>query len=747
MAIVEQDRKTAPLPTTALLHDWVITVDHKKIGILYLLASLVFLVFGGIEALLMRTQLWTAGAKVIGPDTFNQMFTMHGTTMIFFVVMPILIGMANYVVPLQIGARDMAFPRLNAFSFWLFLFGGLLLYYSFIVGAAPNIGWFGYAPLTSSAFSRGTNTDYWILGLFVSGVGTGAGAINLFATIMTMRAPGMTLGKVTLFVWMMLWTALLLIVAFPPFTAAALMLLFDRQLGAHFFDTQAGGSAVLWQHLFWFFGHPEVYIMALPAFGMISEIIPVFSRKVIFGYESVALATVGIGFISLSVWVHHMFTVGLSPAVDAFFSGATFLIAVPTGIKMFNWVATLYGGKLRFDTPLLYSLGFLAMFLIGGLTGIMLAAVPFDWQMSDSYFVVAHFHNVLFGGTLFAIFAATFYWFPKMTGRMLDERLGKWQFWILLIGFILTFGPMHVAGALGMPRRIYTYQPGRGWEIWNQLATVGAYLLGVAFLLFGWNMVRSLRRGRIAGDDPWDAWTLEWATTSPPPSYNFEVVPKVLSRRPLWDEKHPDDPDWLYEHPGAEIRELRPGEALPHSLTPRFGMAAFLLTETAFFSTLVVAYLTYLRQSQPVAHDVLGWPIVLLSSVCLFSSSATIHFAIRALQNGNVGGYRQWWALTILLGLFFLGGTAYEWHDLIYNEGQTISTNLFGTTYFTLVGFHAFHVTMGLVLLISVLGMTWEGPIAHGRVEGAELVSWYWHFVDVVWIVVFVTVYVVGRYA
>jgi len=531
----------------SLFEQCVTTVDHKVLGILYLLASGLFFVIAGLEAALMRWQLMRPHAGRLDPDTFNQLFTMHGTTMVFFVGMPVLIGFGNYLVPLMIGARDMAFPRLNALGFWLFFFGGLLTYYSFFAGGAPDIGWFGYAPLTEYAFSRGTSTDYWILGLLVSGIGTVTAGINFVTTIIVMRAPGMTMGKLPLFVWMMLVDAILIIIAFPPLTAAQIMLLLDRTLGAHFFDTQSGGSALLWQHLFWFFGHPEVYILVLPAFGMISEIVPVFSRKVIFGYESVAAATVGIGFISLGVWAHHMFAVGMSPLLDSIFAAATFLIAVPTGIKVFNWVATLYGGKLRLDSPMLFALGFLSMFLIGGLTGIMLATVPIDWQVTDTYFVVAHFHYVLFGGTIFAVMAGLYYWFPKMSGRMLDERLGRWHFWLLLAGFNLTFGPMHFAGMLGMPRRIYTYAAGNGWEIWNVLSSLGVVFQGAAFIVMFVNIGIALRRGKPAGDDPWDAWTLEWATASPPAPYNFETVPEVRSRRPLWDIKHPDDPDWRYE--------------------------------------------------------------------------------------------------------------------------------------------------------------------------------------------------------
>jgi cytochrome c oxidase subunit 1 len=357
----------------------------------------------------------------------------------------------------------------------------------------------------------------------------------------------MTIGKMPLFVWMMLFDAVLILFAFPPLTAAQAMLLLDRNIGTHFFDPQGGGSVLLWQHLFWFFGHPEVYIMVLPAFGIVSEVVPVFSRKVIFGYESVAAATVAIAFISMGVWAHHMFAVGMSRWLDAFFSGASFLIAVPTGIKIFNWIATMYGGQLRFATPLLFVLGFLSMFVIGGLTGVMLAAVPIDLQVTDSYFVVGHFHYVLFGGSLFAIMAGFYYWYPKMTGRMLGERLGRLHFALMFIGFNLTFAPMHIAGVLGMPRRVYTYAADAGWTLWNQIATVGAFVLLVAFTLFFVNMILSRRRGRMAGDDPWDAWTLEWATTSPPAAYNFERIPVVRSRRPLWDMKHPEDPDWRHE--------------------------------------------------------------------------------------------------------------------------------------------------------------------------------------------------------
>jgi cytochrome c oxidase subunit I len=547
MAVVEQEREHASPSWTATLHDWGTTVDHKKIGILYIVMAVVFLVIAGIEALLIRWQLFYPRNNVLGPDTFNQLFTMHGTTMVFFMGMPILIGIGNYLLPLMIGARDMAFPRLNAMGFWVTLFGGFLVYFSFATGGAPAIGWFAYAPLTERTFARSPATDLWALGLVISGIGTTSAGINFIATILGMRAPGMALRKVPFFVWTMLWTAVQIVVALPPLTAILIMILLDRNLGAHFFDTQNGGSALLWQHMFWFFGHPEVYILILPVFGMVSEIIPVFSRKVLFGYEFMAAATAAIAFISLGVWAHHMFAVGMSKTADLYFVIASLLVSIPTGIKFFNWLATLYGGRISFASPMLFVVGFLSMFLIGGLTGIMLASAPWNFQLTDSYFVVGHFHFVLIGGTLFGVFAGLHYWYPKVTGRMLSERLARWQFWLLYIGFIVTFVPMHISGVLGMPRRIYTYDADRGWDIWNQITTIGALIQVPSFAIFVFNVLWSLRRGKLAGDDPWNAWTLEWATTSPPPSYNFEEIPTVRSRRPLWDLKHPDDPDWKYE--------------------------------------------------------------------------------------------------------------------------------------------------------------------------------------------------------
>ena len=541
-------------PLVDRLHDWVTTVDHKRLGIMYILYALVFLLIGGIEAAIMRIQLSAAHKDFVSPQVFNRMFTMHGTTMIFFVVMPLVFGLANYLVPLMIGARDMAFPRLNAFSFWLTAFGGILLYFSLIganglygAGNAPDVGWFAYAPLTSTTFSPGHSTDFWTLGLLVSGFGSIGTAINIIVTILCMRCPGMKLGKMPLLVWLNLVMGGLVILAVSPLSAAQIMLLIDRYLGGHFFDTQAGGSAVIWMHFFWIFGHPEVYVLVIPAFAAASEIIPVFSRKAIFGYPVMVAATVCIGFIGMSVWAHHMFTVGMNSNANTFFVLSTMAIAVPTGIKIFNWLATMWGGKIEFKSPMLFCTGFLFQFLIAGLTGIMLGAAPFDWQLGNSYFVVAHFHYVIVGGILFCLFGAFYYWFPKMSGRMYNETLGKLHFWLFFIGFHLTFDFMHIPGLLGMPRRIYTYEPGRGWDTWNLIVTIGVFFQALAILVFAANLIWSYFRGKIAGNDPWDAWTLEWATNSPPPAYNFAVIPSVRSRRPLWDLKHPEDPDWKYE--------------------------------------------------------------------------------------------------------------------------------------------------------------------------------------------------------
>jgi cytochrome c oxidase subunit 1 len=550
---VTSQAKPGKLPLQ-VVHEWLTTVDHKKLGIMYIVYALVFLVVAGLEAVMIRIQLAVPHNHFVSPQVFNRLFTMHGTTMVFFVGMPVLLGFGNYLVPLMIGARDMAFPRLNSFSFWISAFGGLLLYFSYLggdglygAGSAPDVGWFAYAPLTAKVFSPGHSTDYWTFAILLSGIGSTGTGVNIVATILSMRCKGMTMGRLPLLAWMYLVVSFLIFVAVGPLTAAQIMLTLDRYVGAHFFDAQAGGSAVLWMHFFWIFGHPEVYILVLPAFGFVSEIIPVFSRKAMFGYAAMVAATVSIGFISLSVWAHHMFTVGLGAEGNVFFTVATMIISVPTGIKIFNWIATMWGGRLIMKTPMLFCVAFLFQFMIAGLTGIMLSAAPFDWQLGNSYFVVAHFHYVLVGAILTSLFGAFYYWYPKITGRMLGETLGKWHFWLFFVGFHLTFDFMHVPGLLGMPRRIYTYEPGRGWDVWNLIVGVGAIFQTIGTIVFVANMIWSYYYGESAGADPWDAWTLEWSTSSPPPDYNFAVEPSVGSRRPLWDLKHPEDLDTNYE--------------------------------------------------------------------------------------------------------------------------------------------------------------------------------------------------------
>ncbi len=514
--------------------DWLTTTDHKKIGIMYFFVTFFFFIIGGVEALIMRTQLAQPNGTVVDPQTYNGLVTMHGTTMIFLFIVPVMAGFGNYMVPLMIGARDMAFPRLNALSLWLLVFGGIAFYAS-VFFEPPQAGWTMYAPLSDDAYLPSGGVDAWIFLIHLSGLSSVVGAINFVATIQNMRAPGMGWGRMPLFVWSLLIYSYLLIVALPAVAAAVTMLLTDRHFGTGFFDPTGGGDPLLWQHLFWFFGHPEVYIMILPGFGIISEVLPVFSRKPIFGYKAIAASTVAIAFLSMLVWAHHMFTTPSPTVVLVFFMLSSFLIAVPTGIKIFNWVATLWKGSILMKTPLLFAAGFIGTFLIGGITGVMLAVFPVDWQLQDTYFVVAHIHYVLFGGSVFTIFAGIYYWFPKMSGRMLGEGLGKLSFWMMFVGFNMTFLIQHSAGLSGMPRRIYDYPADAGWTGFNLISTIGSFILGIGVMVTVVNVLLSIKGGQKAGNDPWKGNTLEWFTQSPPPENNFDVIPRVRSVEPMKD--------------------------------------------------------------------------------------------------------------------------------------------------------------------------------------------------------------------
>jgi cytochrome c oxidase subunit I len=513
---------------------WLTTTDHKKIGIMYLFATFIFFLLGGVEALIMRLQLAQPNGTLVTPETYNGLVSMHGTTMVFLFVVPVMAGFANYFVPLMIGARDMAFPRLNALSLWLLVFGGIAFYTS-VFFEPPEAGWTSYAPLSDDAYLPSGGVDAWIFLIHLTGLSSLLGAINFVATIHNMRAKGMGWGRMPLFVWSILTYSFLLIVALPAVGAAVTMLLTDRHFGTDFFDPTGGGDPLLWQHLFWFFGHPEVYIMILPAFGMISEILPVFARKPIFGYKAIAASTVSIAFLSLLVWAHHMFTTPTATVVLVFFMLSSFLIAVPTGIKIFNWIATLWRGSIVMKTPLYFAVALPALFVIGGISGVILAVYPVDWQLQDTYFVVAHLHYVLFGGSVFGIFAGLYYWFPKMSGRMLSEGLGKVSFWMMFVGFNLTFLVQHSAGLSGMPRRIYDYPDGVGWAGYNLASTIGSFILGFGVLVTVVNVLRSIKHGKKAGNDPWKGYTLEWFTQSPPPENNFDVVPRIRSLEPMKD--------------------------------------------------------------------------------------------------------------------------------------------------------------------------------------------------------------------
>jgi cytochrome c oxidase subunit 1 len=592
------------------LWDRLATVDHKIVGRRYILTGMAFFALAGVLAALMRIQLAAPDSRFLSPDRYNQVFSMHGTTMMFLFAVPIMEAMAVYLVPLMCGTRNISFPRLNAFSYWVYLFGGCMIWVAFLLNVGPEVGWFSYVPLSGPEYSPGKRTDFWAQMITFTEVSALAVAVELIATILKQRAPGMTLARMPLFLWAMLVTSAMIIFAMPAVMLASTFLISDRLIGTQFYNPVEGGDPLLWQHLFWFFGHPEVYIIFVPALGMTSAIVETFTRRTVFGYPAMVMALIANGLLAFGLWVHHMFATGLPRLGNGFYTAASMAISIPAGVQIFCWIATLWTGRPQRRTPLLFVLGFIVIFVLGGLTGVMLASVPLNQQVHDTYFVVAHFHYVLIGGAVFPLFGGLYYWFPKITGKLMNERAGAWNFWLMFVGFNLTFFPMHILGLIGMPRRVYTYPPGLGWEAWNAAASVGAALMTAGVVVFAVNAARSLRQGAVAGDNPWQAPTLEWATASPPPPYNFPYVPVVRSHAPLWQEGEQEAMDGLR----TDERELlltTAMEAVPdlrhQSPTPSLWPLAAAVATTALFIGSIFEEWAVVWGAGPLAVCLIGW--------------------------------------------------------------------------------------------------------------------------------------------
>jgi cytochrome c oxidase subunit I+III len=782
---------------------WLTTTDHKRIGLMYLFASLVLFAAGGIEALFMRTQLVRPNNHLVGPGMYDQLFTLHGITMIFFFVIPISTGaFGNYLLPLMIGARDMAFPRLNALSFWIFLGSGLFVYTSLAIGKAPNAGWFNYVPLANAQYSPGPNIDFYCLGLIFNGISSTATSVNFIVTIFKGRAPGMSINRMPLFCFAFLAVSFALVFALPPLTCAVGLLELDRQIGTHFYDTAMGGDPVLWQHLFWIFGHPEVYIIILPAFGIATSIIPTFCRRRMVAFPLVAVAEILVAFIGFGVWAHHMFAVGMATTTTIYFAAASMIIVIPSAIQLFAWLTTLVTGRPHFQTPLLWIVGFILFFILGGLSGVMFAAVPFDQQLTDSYFVVAHFHFVIFGAAVFPLLGGLYYWYPKVTGRMYSERLGKLSFWLSFAGTAITFLPMHVAGLDGMPRRQWTYPANVGWGTTNLVETLGSYLLAAGLILVVANLLISLRRGPTVGRDPFDGATLEWATTSPPPPYNFAVIPTISSPYPMWDIRDREEDisrarrgeyvlDEGHQTPASTVVDAELDQVLdmpsdsPWPITLAGFLAlvfVFLLTghwTTALvFAGGVAAVLVAWHQVEGDAEAPArrarpnGWwgmAVFLCTEVALFGSLIGTYFYLRITspqwpQDGLpaphavlplvmagvlVASCLPLWAATrvrrgawplVALALLIQGAyLAVQIVLYLHDLGDFKPwTNAYGSIYFVMLGVHHAHVIVGL-LLSSWLIVRLAGGITHYRRVALDSIALYWYVVAAVGVAVTLT--------